>query len=158
MIKIKNSHGFTLIELLVVIAIIGILAALIIANFGAVRERARDVQRKSDVNQIKTSLALYYSIWREYPGGSGDRIVGCGTAASPAACAWGGVWSRDNVVYMKLMPSDPLAPIQEYSYTGIGGNSFTVKAVLENKSDKDALKSQIRCGMGSGREYVVCQD
>lgn len=158
-----GREGFTLIEVLVVITIIGILAIMILTNFGPSREKARDVQRKTDFNQIKTSLALYYNVWNEYPDGSGGRIVGCGTAALPTSCVWGSsVWSRDSVVYMKLMPSDPLAPSREYSYTSSDNNNFTIKALLENKIDKDIVKSQTRCGACPvGEEdvcYVVCQD
>ncbi len=151
-----------MIEILVVITIIGILATLILANFGPSRAKARDVQRKTDLNQIKTSLALYYNVWNEYPDGSSSSIVGCGVAASPASCAWGNIWSRDSVVYMKLMPSDPLAPNQKYLYTSSDNNSFTIRALLENKLDKDIVKSQTRCGACSASEidicYVVCQD
>lgn len=151
-----------MIEILVVITIIGILATLVLTNFGPSRAKARDVQRKTDLNQIKTALALYYNVWNEYPDGSGGSIVGCGAAASPASCDWGSVWSRDNLVYMKLLPSDTLAPSQVYSYTSSDNNSFTIKALLENKLDKDILKSQTRCGACSVSEsgvcYVVCQD
>lgn len=55
----KACKGFTLIELLVVISIIGILATLLIANLGGVRERARDAKRKNDLNQIQKALELY---------------------------------------------------------------------------------------------------
>lgn len=152
-----------MIEVLVVITIIGILAIMILTNFGPSREKARDIQRKTDLNQIKTSLALYYSIWGRYPDGSGDSIVGCGTAALPTSCVWGSsVWSRDSVVYMKLLPSDPLAPDRGYFYTSSDNNSFTIRALLENKLDKDIDKSQTRCGACSVSErdvcYVVCQD
>jgi len=151
-----------LIEVLVVITIIGILAIMILTNFGPSREKARDVQRKTGLNQIKTSLALYYNVWNGYPDGSGGRIVGCGTAALPASCAWGSIWSRDNVVYMRLLPSDVLAPSREYLYTSSDSNSFTIKALLENKLDKDIVTSQVRCGACSPAEvdscYIVCQD
>jgi len=157
-----NKKGFTLIEVLVVITIIGILAVLLLANFGPSREKARDIQRKTDLNQIKTSLALYYSIWGRYPDGSSGSIVGCGTAAPPTSCVWGNVWSRDSVVYMKILPSDPLAPDQRYLYTSSDSNSFTIKALLENKLDKDIVTGQVRCGACSPAEvdscYVVCQD
>lgn len=63
--KITNSKlqitnfGFTLIELLVVISIIGILTTLLMANLAGARERARDAQRKSDINQIQKALEMY---------------------------------------------------------------------------------------------------
>ena len=53
------KKAFTLIELLVVIAIIGSLSALFLPNFMAVRERARDSQRKSDLKQIQKAFELY---------------------------------------------------------------------------------------------------
>ena len=57
---IKQKKGFTLIELLVVIAIIGILSAIGLVSLNGAREKARDAQRKSDLAQIRTALALYY--------------------------------------------------------------------------------------------------
>jgi len=154
------KKGFTLIELLVVIAIIGVLTALLMANFGTARERARDTQRKSDLNQIKTSLALYYNIVGRYPTSSSNQIVGCGSP--PTACEWGEVWKlNDGLVYMKRLPSDPLAPDSpdsEYSYTSSNGESFLIRTQLENKSDQSALESRTKCGILTGSDYVVCQD
>jgi len=59
-LKTQNLKlGFTLIELLVVISIIGILATLVISRYGMVEKSARDVQRKSDLNQYRTALENY---------------------------------------------------------------------------------------------------
>lgn len=44
--------GFTLIELLVSIAIIGLLAGIVVTATGSARKRARDVKRKTDLQQI----------------------------------------------------------------------------------------------------------
>lgn len=63
-----KRKGFTLIELLVVIAIIGILSAVGLIALNGAREKARDSQRKSDVGQIRTGLALYYDTNNNYPG------------------------------------------------------------------------------------------
>ncbi len=156
---IKNKRGFTLIELLVVIAIIGILAGLLLVNFSNVRMRTRDAQRKSDLRQIKTSLVLYYSVWSEYPAANSGHIVGCGTP--PSACTWGSVWSRGETVFMKPLPADPLAPDPNYyySYDKTGVDSFTIIAILENKSDKEIKESQTKCSFtGTNSQYVVCQD
>jgi prepilin-type N-terminal cleavage/methylation domain-containing protein len=62
-----KRKGFTLIELLVVIAIIGILSAVGLIALNGAREKARDSQRKSDLGQIRTGLALYYDTYNSFP-------------------------------------------------------------------------------------------
>lgn len=54
-----SRQGFTLIELLVVISIIGVLSGMAAFNFQQARERARDVQRKSDLKQLQNALESY---------------------------------------------------------------------------------------------------
>lgn len=51
--------GFTLLELIVVMAVIGGLAGIIIMNFPAGLERARDTHRRSDLKQFQTALETY---------------------------------------------------------------------------------------------------
>lgn len=55
----RLKEAFTLIELLVVISIIGVLTTLVFSNLNAIRERARDTQRKSDLKQYQTALETY---------------------------------------------------------------------------------------------------
>src|SRR3990172_8355428 len=93
----KISEAFTLIELLVVISIIGLLATLLVANFNAVRARARDAQRKSDVRNIQPALRLYYNDTKRYPceETSSLQIRACSVNANCGAvnvCTWGGNW------------------------------------------------------------------
>lgn len=57
--KLRYNSGFTLIELLVVIAIIGILSSVVLASLDGARESSRDARRQTDLQQIKTGLALY---------------------------------------------------------------------------------------------------
>jgi len=159
------KSGFTLIELLVVVSIIGMLTALILVNFNAARERARDTQRKSDLNQIKRALRMYYNDYDGYPEHSGSAIAGCGDDGD-AACTWGGLWSAGSagMVYMKVLPQDP-NPDNDYSYRQDtpDDQDFCVWAELENKSDGDIVDSKANCASvcsfgANDYFYVVCAD
>ncbi len=162
--KSKNL-GFTLIELLVVISVIGLLAALIMVNFNAARERARDVQRKSDLDQTKKALRMYYNDKNLYPetSAAGDKICGCDDPC--ATFEWGTMaFACGGMTYMKILPQDPNykeAGDLSYSYNqSDSGQDFCLWATLENKSDGDILRSQTRCsGCAVGQnDYVVCAD
>lgn len=73
--KSWHKAGFTLIELLVVISIIGILAALTLTGFNAARKNARDVTRKSDLQQYRSALESYASNNNgKYPTGDGESV------------------------------------------------------------------------------------
>lgn len=153
----ESNRGFTLVELIVVIAVIGVLAGAIILGLNPLTQfkKTRDAERKSNLREIKTALALYYSIHGEYPADSGGAIVGC----DPGACSWGEKWELDTVVYMKILPADPKADNPQYQYNASADqNSFYLIATLEIEDDPDAAKSQAQCGAGSGDEYVVCSD
>ncbi len=151
-LRLKTKYeklGFTLIELLVVIAVIGLLSALMIANYNAARSRARDARRKADLDQIKKGLLLYYndSYPKEYP---------------PAIPAAGDPFGLGSEIYMKTMPGDPLDG-SSYSYAQAGtplGQDFCLSASLENHADQDIGRSQARCsGCGFGTyDYVLCVD
>ena len=134
-----RHRGFTLIELLVVMVIIGLLAGLILPNFISARERARDAQRKSDLEQIQKALELYKMDQSPpaYPAG-GDPF-------QPASC--GSIWqSAGGTAYMPKFPCDPkTAPGNNWRYVltipRVAGDNLTYKLVacLENKSDPDAV-------------------
>jgi type II secretion system protein G len=154
----RQGQGFTLIELLVVISVIGILAALIMVNFNAARERARDVERKSDLDQVKKALRLYYNDNNRYPENSGTKIRAC--SGPVVTFDWGDQFACSEMVYMKLLPVDP-DPDSGYSYNQMAsGQDFCLWATLENKSDGDIPESQARCSDCSVGEsdYVVCAD
>ena len=149
----KLNIGFTLIELLVVISIIGLLAGLVISNVAGVRERARDVERKTDLDQIKKALRMYYNDNNTYPPtipSVGDEFAGGGTT-----------------VYMKAIPGDPSTGVAAYSYfrtnCAAGTDDFRLVATLENKSDSGIDKAHTRCDNDCDYtwqpgQYVVCAD
>lgn len=146
-INLKRNKAFTLIELLVVVSLIGVLATLVVSNINSARERARDSVRKSDLRNIQTSLRLYYNDNSAYPQSSSGNIVGCG-----GDCVWGETWAMNGVTYMNILPDDPLST-QSYVYTGVsGGEDYTLKACLENKSDEKAVADS---SCASGYKYEV---
>lgn len=144
---LMRSKGFTLIELLVVVSLIGVLATLVLANLNSARERARDATRKSDLRNIQTALRLYYNDNTGYPQSSSGSIVGCS-----GTCTWGSAWVKAGVTYMNILPNDPLTG-QTYTYTGVvGGEDYTLKACLENKSDDKGIADGT---CSSGYKYEV---
>lgn len=124
----KNS-GFTLIELLVVIGIIAILSVLVVPNFMTARERARDIQRKSDIRQLQKALELYKDTQNpiSYPA--------TGSIPQPNN-PWPDV-ANPSIIYMNDVPGDPTTG-SSYNYAkGADNISYTLSACLENKADKD---------------------
>lgn len=61
MLKKTFQKGFTVVELLIVIVVIGILAALVLNTFAGIQQKARDTERKTDINAIATQLEAWYN-------------------------------------------------------------------------------------------------
>ena len=62
-----SFKGFTLIELLIVITIIGIFAVALLPSIVGAPGRARDAQRKADLNNIIAALETYNADKQAYP-------------------------------------------------------------------------------------------
>jgi len=129
-----NSKGFTIIELLVVIVIIGILVALALPQLFAAQARGRDTERKNDLKNIKTQLETFFNDKGYYP-------------TSSTAGEEGYTPSPVEDVNITTVVADPLkgdlgltdADLDdprdgEYLYTS-DGNTYSITATLENKSD-----------------------
>lgn len=145
--KNQQIKGFTLIELLIVIAIIGILSALLMANYIGIRQRGRDVQRKADLRQIQTALEFYRT------DSGGYRIV----TSSPyrlnsTSCPTSSSLSNAGTVYMQKISCDPRGATYynggDYYYYS-DGTTYTLSTCLENAADKD-LNTQTTSPGGSG--------
>lgn len=69
MISIKKAaaKGFTIVELLIVIVVIGILAALVIVTYNGIQQKARDTERKTDINALHGQLEAYQAQNGKYP-------------------------------------------------------------------------------------------
>lgn len=163
--KNKNAKGFTLVELLVVIFIIGVLVSLLLANILGARQRATDVEKKANLQQVKRALRLFYNDFQSYPAAVGDRFTNEVTGGTPVP-EGEEFHNQDNdeVIYMKEIPE-----YDEYAVTA-DGNRFVLIVTLDNPSDKDIESSKSRCATslietgasidpdGDDPVYIVCED
>lgn len=75
----QQQSGFTIVELLIVIVVIGILAGLVLNTFNGIQARARDTERRTDVNAIHAQVEAYHADNGFYP-----------TTANIASTSWVG--------------------------------------------------------------------
>ena len=61
------SRGFTIVELLIVIVVIGILAGLVVVTYNGIQKKARDTERKTDINALHGQLEAYQAQNGKYP-------------------------------------------------------------------------------------------
>lgn len=65
--KTAKSRGFTIVELLIVIVVIGILAGLVVVTYNGIQQKARDTERKTDINALHGQLEAYQAQNGKYP-------------------------------------------------------------------------------------------
>lgn len=67
----KSTSGFTIVELLIVIVVIAILAAISVAVYGNIQNRANDTAVQSDINSFAKKVMLFEAEKGRYPVGVG---------------------------------------------------------------------------------------
>lgn len=123
---VKLLRAFTLVEILVTVSIIGLLLTFSFAGLQGARSSARDSQRKSDIEDLRSALEIYRADCGSYPAAVsfGSQLTGTGV----------GNCVLDNV-YMSKVPQDPQnsskSLVYEYVQSGLG---YTVCSSLEHPS------------------------
>jgi type II secretory pathway pseudopilin PulG len=132
--------------------IIGVLATFFIGGYTGAQKKARDANRKSDLNQLAKALEIYYNDYRRYPVESSGRIMGC-PSTGPTACEWDGTdqFTDTKTVYYKTIPGDPNeAQGARYVYrSDASGTYYRLYALLENLEDPDRISTSESCGTGN---------
>ncbi|HUW21744.1 MAG TPA: type II secretion system protein [Candidatus Bathyarchaeia archaeon] len=110
-LKNKRDRGFTLVELLIVLSIIAILFSIALVSLRGTRAVARDTQRKTELEEIRSALEVYRADHGSYP----TTLQGLNELTS--------------LGYMETI-TDPLSPTYDYRYES-DGITYNLCAYLE---------------------------
>lgn len=158
----KHLRGFTIVEIIIVIVVIGILATVGIVSYGGMQARARDTERKADIDSMATALETYYEQSGRYPdhttmagltGGSFLSQRGDGLRLPPAALTAPGDTAIDSNYYSYTLA--PVTSSSKYGYRAFlttGNTQCTVSTdvctryelyyMLEQESSMKTQKSK----------------
>lgn len=75
--KNRNQQGFTLVELLIVVIILAILAAIIVPQFSAATDDAKQSAYDTNIANIRSAIDLYRQQHTEYPGAAASSGATC---------------------------------------------------------------------------------
>lgn len=138
--------GFTLLELLIVVALIMILSAIGVGGYITAVAKSQDTQRKNDLNQYAKALESFFVDVGRYPTSAAGKPVCYDISSGTGIDA---AWNCDKLMVKTdtnkfttyiTVPKDPEDPTQKYYYVSDGA-SFALYTTIQNKDDKDLIKT-----------------
>lgn len=141
-----SGKGFTLVELLIVISIISVLVSIVLIAVNPIRvmQNTRDSKRRSEIEQIRSSLQMYFNENNRYP--TAGEVTGGGPISFTPT-------------YMRQLPNEWAA---RYRYSQ-AVTDYDASVTLENPNvvgnDSRTMTkcSPIIAGAGGG-DYFICPD
>jgi prepilin-type N-terminal cleavage/methylation domain-containing protein len=147
--KQKVSRGFTIVELLIVIVVIGILAALVIVTYNGIQSKARDTERKTDVNALSSHLEAYFAQAAKYPTLAQFNDNDTQTSTTFVATNMKGL---DRAAF-----ADPKSPTTYTLAATPTANVYSYEvtpANCDNSTGGDCTKYTVTAKLESGSDYV----
>lgn len=138
---VRKSLGFTLIEIMVVVAIVGLLSAVIYANFGESSAQSRDAKRKSDLRAMQAAIELYKNENGVYPEGCRGAGNWSGQNGSIHACLSGSEYVIDLAPeYIPKLPTDPklAGGYSGYAYI-VNAERSVYKFIIKNTVETETV-------------------
>ena len=109
----SSEAGFTLVELLIVVIILGILAAIVVPQFGSSTDDAKSASLDTSLTHVRGAVDLYYQQHGDYPG---ENLSSGGVGLPAGAAAGTGALHTEQAFIDQLI-----------YYSNIGGQSSTIK-------------------------------
>jgi prepilin-type N-terminal cleavage/methylation domain-containing protein len=147
-IRKTTQAGFTIIELLIVIAIIGILAGLVLNNFQGAQAKARDEQRKADINNLHGKLEEYYNDNGGYPDGNFTSTTLAGIDSSSLTDVEGATIVK-SFATGSTAPDPTTANVNEYAYAAYSCTAASAQSPVGSTCGKYVLETFLERSPGS---------